>query len=629
MYDLKEKLLTAIPIESYVGRFVSLKKQGRYLVGLCPFHREKTPSFTITPEKGIFYCFGCGKGGNLITFVMEKEQVSFKEALQILCEYAGIPFTEKEITQENQSIKLMEKVSFEYHKFLLSEEGKPYRDYLHQRGILDSTITKFQLGAAPNTSQFLLHLFPEETQGLLSLGLIKKNEWNQFYDFFRNRVIFPISNTTNQVVGFGGRVIDDSKPKYLNSPESAIFHKGSTLFGLSFAIESIKRRNEVLITEGYLDVLGLHQVDLENVVAPLGTAFTENHKRLLHRYTKNVVIMMDGDVSGRNAVLKTLFLFQDDIEKTHVILLPEGMDPFDLSVKILNQELYWIPSFWKEFQISGFQFLLFSVLVSSEGVNRLFPVFENDIEIWQRELQKIFSNQQLQRYYKNLTLSEKQSVLSRFEEIYSHIHHDILQQFLKEELQFITGLNFLKHTNQDKTKFFSQTQQKKVHPEIDQKKNILFFIERDIIGTLLKFPKMVKTFSNQIQAIEFEDEASFFLWNILHERTVISGEEIDPKVIFSYLPQDVQRIFAPYLLEQKSKIQSSHLYPKDILSDEDMENILRELITKHRLEKINQQIQEKQERLRLVEPDLKAQLYYEINELIREKKILLNTLKAT
>jgi len=406
MEDIKTKILQSIPIENYISRFVSLKKQGRYLVGLCPFHKEKTPSFTVTPEKGIFYCFGCGRGGNLITFVIEKEQVSFKEALEILANYAGIKISFKDLQTENKYIKTLEIVLQEFQTFLFSTDGKKYYEYLIQRGIEASTITKFQLGASPEDFSWIAKKLFSLSEDLLHLGIIKKNQYNEYYDFFRNRVIFPIFNSNHQVVGFGGRVIDDSKPKYINSPESSIFHKGSLLYGLNFALPEIRKKNEVLITEGYLDVIGMHQIGEQNIVAPLGTAFTEEHKKNILRYAKSIILMMDGDLAGRNSILKTLLLFQEEMESVLVLLLPEGLDPFDLSKKIYHKEIELDFKEIKHQSISGLNFIMMNLIYLEDDLNSIFLELQN-ISSFYKKIQELIKKENLENYYKNLSIEKK------------------------------------------------------------------------------------------------------------------------------------------------------------------------------------------------------------------------------
>ncbi len=630
MEDIKTKILQSIPIENYIGRFVSLKKQGRYLVGLCPFHKEKTPSFTVTPEKGIFYCFGCGRGGNLITFVIEKEQVSFKEALEILANYAGIKISFKDLQTENKYIRTLEIVLQEFQKFLFSNDGKKYYDYLIQRGIEASTITKFQLGASPEDSSWIAKKLFSLTDDLLYLGIIKKNPYNEYYDFFRNRVLFPIFNSNNQVVGFGGRVIDDSKPKYINSPESSIFHKGSLLYGLNFALSEIRKQNEVIITEGYLDVLGMHQIGEQNIVAPLGTAFTEEHKKNILRYAKTIILMMDGDLAGRNSILKTLLLFQEEMENVLVLLLPEGLDPFDLSKKIYYKEIDLDFKEIKQQTISGLNYILMNLLYLEDDLNNIFLESEN-ITSFYKKIQELIKKENLENYYKNLSIEKKQKILHKIKEYLFNIRNSILKDLFSSEIENITKLKIHSLVENEKNKNFSEKSIDFSIRRLDKEKNILYIIERELIGTLIKYPLMIKTFYKEINDIDFYDDVSQFIWRILYEKVIVLNSSVDIPTILALVPIDQQNIIIPYILKDElndlNKV-SSKIKIKDIISDNEIENIIKELITKHRIEEINLLIRNKQNELKVIPDTERTYIYNEIDKLLKEKKMLASSLRG-
>jgi len=630
MEDIKTKILQSIPIENYISRFVSLKKQGRYLVGLCPFHKEKTPSFTVTPEKGIFYCFGCGRGGNLITFVIEKEQVSFKEALEILANYAGIKISFKDLQTENKYIKTLEIVLQEFQTFLFSTDGKKYYEYLIQRGIEASTITKFQLGASPEDFSWIAKKLFSLSEDLLHLGIIKKNQYNEYYDFFRNRVIFPIFNSNHQVVGFGGRVIDDSKPKYINSPESSIFHKGSLLYGLNFALPEIRKKNEVLITEGYLDVIGMHQIGEQNIVAPLGTAFTEEHKKNILRYAKSIILMMDGDLAGRNSILKTLLLFQEEMESVLVLLLPEGLDPFDLSKKIYHKEIELDFKEIKHQSISGLNFIMMNLIYLEDDLNSIFPELQ-DITSFYKKIQELIKKENLENYYKNLSIEKKQKIIHKIKDYLLNIRSSILKDLLSSELETITKLKLHTLVENEKNKNFSENSIDFSKSRLDKEKNILYIIERELIGTLIKYPAMIKTFYKDINNINFYDDFSQFIWRILYEKVIVLSSSVDIPSILALIPVEQQNILIPYILKDEyselNKI-SSKIKIKDIISDNEIENIIKELITKHRIEEINQLIKNKQNEIKVIPDTERAYIYNEIDKLLKEKKMLASTLRG-
>ncbi|RKX70500.1 DNA primase [candidate division WOR-3 bacterium] len=312
-------------IVEVIGEYLPLQKVGRNYRALCPFHSDTHPSFYVSPEKQIFYCFGCQKGGNIFTFLMEYEGIGFYDALKKLGAKVGIEIKGKARGRYEHLYELNEIVADIYHQILHQPQGKVGLEYLHQRGITDTTIEEFKLGFAPTYARLIVSL---ERKGyrrddLLKGGLIIGTH----RELFRNRVIFPITNPGGRVVAFGGRAIDDQiQPKYLNSPETPIFKKRANLFGLSFAKRPIIEKQEVMIVEGYFDLLMLYQNGYRNVVAPLGTALTQDHGLLLSRYTKKALIIFDADPSGIAATIRSIgqLLAHMDVR---VVELPPGTDP--------------------------------------------------------------------------------------------------------------------------------------------------------------------------------------------------------------------------------------------------------------------------------------------------------------
>lgn len=335
----------ATDIAELIGGYIPLKKLGTNYKALCPFHDEKTPSFTVSPQKQIYHCFGCHKGGNVFTFLMAFEKVTFIEAVKILAERSGIKLNLKGSTeaesatkQRAESLKLNHWVMNYYHKTLTgSEEGKLARNYLAKRGFNQGTIGRFLLGFAPAGWDNLINAAKEngfKESKLLELGLIlPRKEGRGYYDRFRNRLMFPILNMRDRVVGFGGRALDTSEPVYLNSPESPLFSKGKTLYGLNFAKDSAAKKGFLCIVEGYTDVMMAHQSGFEWVVATLGTALTEHHIRLLRRYVNKVVLVYDADVAGEMASARTLDLFLAEEIDLNIAEMPKGLDPYDCIVQ--------------------------------------------------------------------------------------------------------------------------------------------------------------------------------------------------------------------------------------------------------------------------------------------------------
>ncbi len=333
--DIRDRILAAIPIESYIGRYVKLKKSGRGFSGPCPFHSEKTPSFHVSPDKGLYHCFGCGKGGNLFTFVMDTEGMTFPEALQSLARYAGIEIGDAggRPSRHKKLYDINEKAAKEFEFFLSSPDGGEFREYAKSRKISSDAVSAFRIGASPDRWQFLTEKMASDSREILELGLIRSGR-EKPYDFFRGRLMFPIRDPSGNVLAFGGRSLPgkDKEAKYLNSADSIVFRKGSVLYGLYEGVQGIRSEQEVILVEGYLDVIGLHQAGLKNAVAPLGTALTAAHLKLLQRYTSSYVALFDGDRAGRSAALKfTRLIVDHDEVRGSVVLLPTGMDPFDLS----------------------------------------------------------------------------------------------------------------------------------------------------------------------------------------------------------------------------------------------------------------------------------------------------------
>jgi DNA primase len=323
------------------SEYVTLKKIGRNFQGLCPFHSEKTPSFTINEEKGIFHCFGCGAGGNIFTFLMRAANLSFPEAARQLAKRAGVELPREEMTkaerknrQERESLFQVNRLASEYFQHLLlnSQEGEGALKYLQSRGLSKELIIQYRLGYAPEAWNKLLNWLSEkkvslswaERVGLIAPSLKKKGD---YYDHFRGRIIFPIFDLQGRILGFGGRVLGQGQPKYLNSPESLIYQKSKSLYGLYQAREAIQREDMVLLVEGYFDLLTLHQHHFLNSVATLGTALTREHIDILKRYTKRFMLLFDADEGGKKAAQRSLELFLEKELSAKAVVLAPGYDP--------------------------------------------------------------------------------------------------------------------------------------------------------------------------------------------------------------------------------------------------------------------------------------------------------------
>ncbi len=334
----QQEILEAARIEDIVGDFVSLKRRGVNFIGLCPFHGEKSPSFNVNPARNIFKCFGCGESGDSVGFLRKHMDLSFPDSLMYIAKKYNLQVEEVEMSrefietrQEEESLLLVNEFakSF-YHRNLLEvEEGKAIGlSYFKERGFLDATIDKFQLGFAPERSESLTMTALRTGYKMDQLKELKLcNDYEK--DFFRNRVMFPIFNLAGKVVAFAGRTLSKEKdsPKYINSPESAVYHKSKILYGAHLARNAFKKQDECIVVEGYADVISLVQAGLENVVAPCGTALTEDQGKLIKRFTENVVFLFDGDKAGVNAALKNLPQVLKEDLNVKIVILPESEDP--------------------------------------------------------------------------------------------------------------------------------------------------------------------------------------------------------------------------------------------------------------------------------------------------------------
>lgn len=344
-----EQVRQSTDIVDIIGMHVRLKKRGKNFVGLCPFHQEKTPSFTVSREKQMFYCFGCGKGGNVFTFLMESEKVSFAEAVRSLADRAGLTIAvEAPHSPQGSEIEelynIVRMAGLFFHSALSSTEGKIARDYLHRRGFSDETIRTFGLGYSPASwDGFLTHARRQGVNDdhLLKAGLVRRREDGSLYDYFRGRLMFPILSATGRVVAFGARKLrqDDAiEGKYINSPETPIYSKSKVLYGLSHSKDAIRAEDRALMVEGYADLISLYQSGIQHVVASSGTALTREQLELLGRYTKRITLVYDADAAGSNATVRGVDLALEQGFEVDIAELPRGEDPDSFVRKQGRQE---------------------------------------------------------------------------------------------------------------------------------------------------------------------------------------------------------------------------------------------------------------------------------------------------
>lgn len=340
--DVIEEIISSNDIVDVVSQYVTLKRSGRNFLGLCPFHKEKTPSFSVSPDKQIFHCFGCGVGGNVIHFVSKIENLNFKESLEMLADKAGIILPTIDSGEDSKRQELKEKiykineaVAELYHKTLYEPIAKPAQEYVKKRKLDNKTLVNFKIGYAPN--QNVLYRFLKEKgfneEEILTSTLVKKYN-NNYIDSFKNRLIFPILDVRNRVIAFGGRVLDNSLPKYINSPDTIVYNKGRNLYGLNVAKNS--RLDKIIMVEGYMDCVSLHQRGIPNAVASLGTALTENQGRLLRKYSEKVIISYDSDGAGQAATLRGLEILKNIGCDVRILQMEGAKDPDEYVIKYGN-----------------------------------------------------------------------------------------------------------------------------------------------------------------------------------------------------------------------------------------------------------------------------------------------------
>ncbi|MGE5371670.1 MAG: DNA primase [Solirubrobacterales bacterium] len=371
--DLVAEIENRIDIVELVGETIELTRKGNRYWGICPFHGERTASFSVSRERGLFYCFGCHTGGNLFTFVMKQRNCDFKEAIDFLAVRAGIDMSRYVSAQNRQKtersrqfLEINRDAAKFYQNLLKSAEGKTALEYIRKRGLSDETIERFGLGYAPDDWRRLQeHLVKKgyPTDVIVASGLVKKSQSSESYlDTFRNRVIFPIQNASGSVIAFGGRILSGEGPKYLNSPETPVYSKRHHLFGLYQAKDELVKHNEAILVEGYMDCIQLHQQGVSNVVAALGTSFTAEQAKLIKRFAQQLTILYDGDEAGKRETARALTVLEAESIPAYIVTLPGGQDP-DEFVAQLGKEEFLV--FIKNNRFTALEYKL-QILLSSD-----------------------------------------------------------------------------------------------------------------------------------------------------------------------------------------------------------------------------------------------------------------------
>lgn len=398
--DVLREIQTRIELVDIVSETVQLTRKGNRYWGLCPFHQEKTASFSVASDRNMFYCFGCHAGGDLVTYIMKRDQLDFREAIEYLAQRAGVQVRKETPENRRQQDRLRGILAANraaadlYHQILLSPRGKPGLNYFNERKITSAALEKFNLGYAPdawNTLEDYLFKKAFSEEQVKSTGLIKRSDQqSRYYDLFRERVIFPIHDQRGEIVGFGGRVLDGSLPKYLNTPETELFSKRKNLYGLFQARQAMRSLNQALVVEGYMDCIKLHQAGIENAAASLGTALTQDQARLLRRFVEEVVVVFDGDEAGQNQALRAVQVLRAEGLKVWVLTLPMGKDP-DEYLDLFGKEEFL--QYIQNNKVDHIEFKLNRYINSESELNldarvRIMKAVQDDIALLESELEK-------------------------------------------------------------------------------------------------------------------------------------------------------------------------------------------------------------------------------------------------
>ncbi len=593
--DLKEKITAAVPIESYIGRFTPLKSVGSSFQGLCPFHKEKTPSFHVSPVKGLYHCFGCGQGGDLFRFVMDYEGISFTETLKLLAQYASIP-TDSVSSSSHKKIHILEDLNQRtmksFQTFFHSAQGDIFQRYLAQRGIHHKSIQDFQIGACPNERNWIEKQLPNYENELLTLGLLRRSEkTGKNYNFFHNRVIFPIFNVAGKIAGFGARTIPgkDTAAKYINSSDSILFKKSNLLYGFYQNLHELRKKQEALIVEGYLDVIGLNQAGENYSCAPLGTSFGIHHLKLLSRYVKHICLIFDGDFAGIQAAKRAVELSIHFPQLScSLILLPPDKDPLDLSLSLSKKELHQLLN-TDSYRIPAWKFFVMESINPGGFWNQKISSKQESKE---NANDPLITAQLASQYYRG-KIPESLPVGGEKRQALERLYTDLkpLQnresdcRFLLEEASYLLKLDIHLLLKEWKNHYLEKnttiTPSKKKNPTPNDKKNILkkqsmnhssiqaggidvqtdpisakgqviqkrlIECERNLLIELLFFPKLMEEYQNTLALIEWEDLQSEFLWRQMESCALRGNIWTSGSLKNLELPEECRNLFTSLVM---------------------------------------------------------------------------------
>lgn len=548
--NFKERVRREVSIDSYIGRFVPLKRAGRGLTGLCPFHNEKTPSFSVNPESGYYHCFGCKASGDIFKFVMDYQKVDFLKSLEILSDYSGIALTERTHAEEEEDRKkeflyqISERAKAYFQKNFQTQSGEVALKYLEERGLYEADIKLFGIGfALPGFSNILKDLFRSESEAKLgeSLGLLKRQDANKDpYDFFRNRIMFPVIDPKGRTIAFSGRILGTSEEaKYINSPNSLIYDKSRSFYNLNLAQDAVRKTREAIVVEGVFDAVGLYRKGVEAVVAPLGTGFTENHARILKNIADKVILMMDSDSAGAKGAFRAVTFLNKEGVDVRVASIPEGKDPFDFSLGHNKLEIREV----LEAAGSASQFMISQILAGTTASS--VPEAKQASVRRLMDFVKTMEKQTDKEVY--LKEGAKQLGIS-----FSAIFQDFAGTAQKSSPPLSVDTNRTTKTIQAPRRVSS-----------------VQVCERKMIAKLIQNQEHFE-FSDEILNLEFQDEASSFLWDYLYTK-YLQNEPISVAEILS--KEDIPQEYLGHLAEHFNTEENQ---------GEDSKQLFKELLWQHR-----------------------------------------------
>ena len=586
--DLLEEIRNRCDIVDIISEYLHLKPAGKGFKGLCPFHGEKTPSFMVSPEKQLFHCFGCGEGGNVFNFLMKYEKLSFFEAVKMLAKKSGVSLPadeEKEnfLHREKERLYKLNNLAANYYRECLfkTDQGKKVINYFKKRGINDTSVEKYRLGYAPSSWDALTNFLKKKGysyEELIKAGIIRKSKIEgKYIDYFRDRIIFPIFNLSGRVIGFGGRVLDNSLPKYINSPETLVYNKGSALYSLNFAKEDIRKKNYLIVVEGYTDVLVTQQYEFNNVAASLGTALTTKQIDLIKRFTDTVLIAYDADSAGNMATLRSLDLLVRAGLNVKVIDLPQDYDPADFLIK--KGEKPFQDLIERSFSLVDYKLKLLCSKYGIKTIEGKVKIIKGIIPTLSVMGNEVELRAQTKKISEELKLSEE-AILIELKR-YKRGSIDFSSNFIK--LNSVPG-----NVKAERILIGCMLEKEEIAQDILKKLKKEDFsvpLHRQIVAAIEKILKEDKIVDSQ-KIIDYlaDDSAAKFISKILLEETITFNQ----KIISGYIDtiNNYKLIQEKKNLEKRAKILDEKIKQSEKMDEDDLKE-LREIVRQLKGQNIN------------------------------------------